>query len=285
MSRVPSGESAKSGWRSRFVALGAAALWLAGMADAAGDVRLSAGVTSAAEDARSLVGASSAADDAAVAATIRATLAKRLPNLPHIDAIAKTPIPGIWELRLGSQVIYSDAQGSFVIEGEIIDTARHVNLTQNRVDALTAFDFSKLPLRDAVVWKQGSGARKLVVFADPNCGYCKKLERDLNDVPNITVFTFMIPILGGDSPQKARDIWCAKDSGKVWRSWMIDGTPPPAAPAKCDITALSRNVALGQKHGVNGTPSLVFENSERVPGILSAQDLEKKFAALARRKS
>ena len=80
-----------------------------------------------------------------------------------------------------------------------------------------------------MVWKQGTGARKLVVFADPNCGYCKKLERDLNSVPNITVFTFLVPILGGDSPEKARDIWCAKDRGKAWRNWMIDGTPPPAA--------------------------------------------------------
>ena len=248
-----------SSWRSRLVALGASALLLAG--------------------------AACAADDATVGAAIRATLAKRLPNLPHIDEITKSPIPGLWELRLGSQVIYSDAQGSFVIEGEIIDTARHVNLTQDRVDALTAFDFSKLPLQDAVVWQQGTGARKLVVFADPNCGYCKKLERDLNNVRDLTVFTFMIPILGGDSPQKARDIWCAKDSGKVWRRWMIDGTPPPAAPAQCDTAALSRNIALGQKHAINGTPSLVFENSERVPGILSAQDLEKKLTTLARHKS
>jgi len=251
--------SPMSSFRSRFVALGAGALLLAG--------------------------AAFAADDATVAATIRTTLAKRLPNLPHIDEITKSPLPGLWEVRLGSQVIYSDAQGSFVIEGEIIDTARHVNLTQDRVDALTAFDFGKLPLQDAVVWKQGTGARKLVVFADPNCGYCKKLERDLNNVPDITVFTFMIPILGGDSPQKARDIWCARDSGKVWRNWMIAGAQPPAAPAQCDTAALSRNVALGQKHGINGTPSLVFENSERVPGILSAEDLEKKFATLARRKT
>ena len=226
-----------------------------------------------------------AADDAAVATAIRNTLATRLPNLPHIDEITRSPVPGLWEVRLGSQVIYSDAQGSFVIEGEIIDTAQHANITQARIDKLTAVDFAKLPLKDAVVWKQGTGARKLVVFADPNCGYCKKLERDLVNVPDITVFTFMIPILGGDSPEKARDIWCSKDNGKVWRSWMINGATPPAATAQCDTAALSRNLALGQKHGVTGTPSLVFENSERVPGILSAEDLEKKFAVLARRKS
>jgi len=226
-----------------------------------------------------------AADDTSVEATIRATLAKRLPNLAHIDEITKTPVPGLYELRLGSQLIYSDAQGSFVIQGEIFDTATQANLTQDRIGKLTAFDFRKLPLNDAVVWKRGSGARKLVVFADPNCAYCKKLEHDLSNVPDITVFTFMIPILGGDSPQKARDIWCSKDNGKVWRGWMLDGAAPPAAAKACDTSALSRNMALGEKHGVSGTPSLVFENSERVPGVLSAEDLEKKFAAVGRHKT
>jgi thiol:disulfide interchange protein DsbC len=223
-------------------------------------------------------------DDAKIAAAIRGTLAKRLPNLPAIDEIVRSPVPGLWELRVGSHVIYSDAEGSFVIEGEILDTSRNVNLTQQRIENLTAFDFAKLPLKDAVVWKQGNGTRKLVVFADPNCGYCKKLERDLSSVPNLTVFTFLVPILGGDSPAKARDIWCANDRGKVWRDWMLDNTPPPSAAAACDTAALTRNVRLGEKHAVAGTPSLVFENSERVPGILSKEDLEKKFALLARRK-
>jgi thiol:disulfide interchange protein DsbC len=225
-----------------------------------------------------------AADDAAIAATIRTNLAKQLPNLPRIDEVTKSPVPGLWELRIGSQVIYSDPAGKFVIEGEIIDATKHVNLTKERVDRLTAFEFSKLPLKDAVVWKRGTGARKLVVFADPNCGYCKKLERDLNTVPDITVFTFLVPILGGDSPQKARDIWCSKDSGKAWRTWMIDGTAPPPASAKCDVAALSRNVALGEKHAVTGTPALVFEDSARVPGIISPEEIEKKFATLSRRK-
>ena len=171
-----------------------------------------------------------------------------------------------------------------MIEGEILDTSTNVNLTRQRIENLTAFDFAKLPLKDAVVWKQGSGARKLVVFADPNCGYCKKLERDLSSVPNITVFTFLVPILGGDSPEKARNIWCAKDRSKAWRNWMVDDAPPPSADQTCDTAALSRNVLLGEKHGVTGTPSLVFENNERVPGILSNEALEKKFTLLARRK-
>jgi thiol:disulfide interchange protein DsbC len=226
-----------------------------------------------------LVAAGSFADEAA----IRANLPARLPNLPKIDEITLSPMPGLWEVRLGSQVIYSDAQGSFVIEGEMIDTGKHRNITRERIDRLTAFDFAKLPLRDAVVWKQGTGARKLVVFADPNCGYCKRLEQDLSSVRNITVYTFLIPILGGDSPEKSKDIWCSRDSGKVWRNWMVNGAAPPVA-TNCDTAALSRNVALSQKHGIAGTPALVFENSERVPGILTAKELEKKLASLSRSK-
>jgi len=226
-----------------------------------------------------------ATDDAKIAATIRGNLAKRLPNLPPIDEVTRAPVPGLWELRVGSHVIYSDAQGSFVIEGEILDTSTNVNLTRQRIENLTAFDFAKLPLKDAVVWKQGSGTRKLVVFADPNCGYCRKLERDLRSVPDITVFTFLVPILGGDSPEKSRDIWCAKDRGTAWRNWMIDNTPPQPAGQACDTAALSRNVLLGEKHGVTGTPSLVFENNERVSGIISNEALERKFTLLARRKS
>lgn len=216
-----------------------------------------------------------AADEAA----IRANLAKRLPNLPTIDEISRTPVNGLWEVRMGSEVLYSDAQGSFVVQGQIIDTAKQLNLTEERIAKLTAFDFAKLPLRDAVVWKQGTGARKIVVFADPNCGYCKRFEKELNAVRDITVYTFLFPILGGDSPDKSRDVWCAADRGKAWRAWMLDGKAPPAAAGKCDTSALERNVALGQKHGINGTPSLVFENSERVPGIISAAELEKKFIA------
>lgn len=214
-------------------------------------------------------------------AAIRKNLPMQLPNLPKIDEITRTPVSGLWEVRMGSDVIYSDEQGSFVIEGQIIDTQKHLNLTEARIARLTAIDFGKLPLQDAVVWKQGNGARKIVVFADPNCGYCKRFEQDLNNVKNITVYTFLLPILGGDSPDKSRAIWCAKDRGKAWRSWMIDGTPPPASAGACDTTALQRNVALGKKHGVNGTPALVFEDSERVPGILSAKEVENKFSRMA----
>ena len=204
--------------------------------------------------------------------------AERLPDFPKIDEVTKTPVPGIYELRIGSEVLYTDEQGDHIIEGQVIETKTRNNLTEQRIAKLTAIDFKTLQLKDAIVWKQGTGERKLVVFADPNCGYCKKFERDLQQVKDVTVYTFLYPILGGDSPEKARNIWCAKDSTKVWREWMIEGTAIPAA-APCDASALQRNYALGRKHRITGTPGLVFEDGSQKPGALEPAQLEKLLVA------
>jgi len=116
------------------------------------------------------------------------------------------------------------------------------------------------------------------VFADPNCGYCKKFERDLQAVKDVTVYTFVIPILGGDSPEKARSIWCAKDNTTTWRNWMLEGSNPARLMANCDSSALERNLALARKHRVNGTPAIVFEDGTRVPGALPAAEVEKRLS-------
>ena len=210
---------------------------------------------------------------------IRKSIAERLPDFPKIDEVSKTPIPGIYELRIGTEVLYTDEQGNHLIEGSLIDTKTRANLTEARVSKLTAIDFSKLPLKDAIVWKQGTGARKLVVFADPNCGYCKKFERDLHQVKDVTVYTFLYPILGGDSSDKSRNVWCAKDATKVWRDWMIEGTPIPASAGPCDASVLQRNVALGRKYRITGTPGLVFEDGTHKPGAVPAAVVEQLLAA------
>jgi len=212
-------------------------------------------------------------------AVIRKTIAERLPDFPKIDEVTKTPIPGIYELRIGTEVIYSDEQGNHIFEGQLIETKSRTNLTEARLAKLNAIDFASLPFKDAIVWKQGSGARKLVVFADPNCGYCKKFERELQQVKDVTVYTFLYPILGGDSPEKSRNIWCAKDNTKAWRDWMLEGTAPPRSMGQCDTAALQRNTALGRKHRVNGTPALVFEDGRRVPGAMELEQIEKQFVA------
>jgi thiol:disulfide interchange protein DsbC len=215
---------------------------------------------------------------AAQEAVIRKTIAERLPDFPKIDEISKTPIPGVYELRIGTDILYSDAQGNYLIEGSVIDTRTRANLTQARENKLTAIDFAALPLKDAMVWKQGTGARKIAVFADPNCGYCKKFERDLQQVKDVTVYTFLIPILGGDSPEKSTNIWCAKDSAKAWRDWMLDGKAPPRNMGTCD-TPMERNLALSRKHKINATPAIIFEDGTRIPGAVGAEQLEKQLLA------
>lgn len=210
---------------------------------------------------------------------IRKTLTERFANLPKIDEIRQTPMPGIWEVRIGTDIMYSDAKGTYLLQGSMIDTATRRNLTEERVDKLTAIDFASLPLKDAIVWKNGNGKRKIAVFADPNCGYCKRLEKDLVNVKDVTVYTFVIPILGGDSPEKSRSIWCAKDNTTVWRNWMIDGATPARLMGQCDASAIERNSALAKKHRVTGTPAIVFEDGTRAPGAIPAAEIEKRLAA------
>ncbi|HET9823417.1 MAG TPA: DsbC family protein [Burkholderiaceae bacterium] len=221
-----------------------------------------------------LVAAPGRADEA----TIRKNLAQRLPDMPRIDEVSRTPMAGLWEVRMGTELLYTDAEGNFVIDGALIDARTRSNLTNERIDKLTAIAFDNLPLKDALVIRQGDGSRRLAVFADPNCGYCKHLERDLLALPNVTIYTFVYPILGPDSQAKSRAIWCAKDAMKTWRAWMIDGTPPPRAMGACDTAALDRNTAFGRKHRINATPALVFEDGRRAAGALPAAELAKRLA-------
>lgn len=212
-------------------------------------------------------------------AVIRKNLSERMPDFPKIDEVSKTPIPGVFELRVGAEIFYTDEQGNHLIDGQLIDTRTRNNLTEARLNKINAIDFASLPLKDAIVWKAGTGARKMVVFADPNCGYCKRFERDLQRVKDVTVYTFLIPILGGDSPEKARNIWCAKDNTSSWRNWMLEGTAPARTVGECDAAAIERNTLLARKHRVNGTPAIVFEDGKRVPGAMSADQVEKQLVA------
>jgi thiol:disulfide interchange protein DsbC len=213
-------------------------------------------------------------------AEIRKNLADRLPNLPAIDEITASPIPGLFEVRLGTEIVYTDDKGQYVLQGHMIDTKTRKNLTEARIDKLTAIDFSTLPLKDAIVWKAGNGERKLVVFSDPNCGYCKRLERDVQKLKNVTVYTFLYPILGPDSNEKAKNIWCSKEQTQTWLSWMLDAKAPPKTMGTC-ATPLERNVAMGQRYRVNGTPALVFADGTRVPGAMGADEIEKRLLASA----
>lgn len=213
-------------------------------------------------------------------AAIRKNLAQRIPQLASIDEVTKSPVPGLYEVRYnGTEILYTDAEGNFVIQGNVIDTRARRNLTEERIDKLTAINVATLPAKDAFTMVRGNGKRKLVVFEDPNCGYCKRFERDLQKVDNVTVTMYLYPILGPDSTAKSKNIWCAKDPAKAWQDWMLRGqVPPEAKNADCDLAAIERNVALGRKHRITGTPTLVFANGTRVPGALDAAEVEKRLA-------
>lgn len=210
-------------------------------------------------------------------AAIRKNLAERLPNFPAIEEISKTPMPGLFEVRVnGTDLLYTDAEGNFLIQGMLIDTKARVNLTEERTDKLTAITFKDLPFKDAFTIVKGNGKRKLAVFEDPNCGYCKKFERDLAKIDNVTVHVFLYPILSKDSTDKSKAIWCAKDKAKTFTDWMVKDLTPPAA--TCDTAAVDRNVEFGKKNRINGTPTMIFVDGTRVPGAIPPEQIDKRLS-------
>ena len=228
--------------------------------------------------------ASAWSDDAA----IRKNFAERNPNAGKIDEITKTPIPGLYEVRVGSEIFYADDQANFVLfpsssggDGHIIDTRTKADLTQVRLDKLSFVDVPSLPFKDAIALKQGTGARRLVVFEDPNCHYCKDVEKNLVALKDVTIYTFLIPILGPDSVNKSRDIWCSNENAKTWRSWMLNGALPQRTMGACDTAAIKRNVALAEHYRVNGTPAIIFEDGSRFAGAVDLDKLSKKLDEVA----
>ena len=226
----------------------------------------------------------SAASAQAGEAEIRKNLASRIPQFAAIDEVSKTPMAGVFEVRInGSEIYYTDAQGDYLMQGNLIDVRERKNLTEARVEKLSEIAFDKLPLQDAFKIVRGNGKRKLAIFEDPNCGYCKQFERDLKNVDNVTVYLFLYPVLGADSAAKSRNIWCARDKAKSWNDWMGAEVKPEAAAATCDTAALQRNVEFGRRHNITGTPTLIFSDGSRTPGAIPAAQVEKQLVAAAAR--
>jgi thiol:disulfide interchange protein DsbC len=211
-------------------------------------------------------------------AAIRKNLTERLPNLPAIDEISKTAMPNLFEVRVnGTEIFYTDSEGNFLIQGSLFDTKARNNITEERTNKLSAIDFAALPIKDAFTIVRGNGKRKIAVFEDPNCGYCKRYEREMQKVDNATFYMFLYPILGADSVTKSNNLWCAKDKAKAWQDWMVRDVA--IAGATCDTAALTRNVEFGKKHKITGTPTMFFVDGTRVPGAIDAAQVEKMLAA------
>ena len=210
-------------------------------------------------------------------ATIRKNLAERIPQLQAIDEVSKSPMAGLYEVRVnGTEIYYTDAEANFLFQGSLIDTKQRRNLTEERVDKLTAINFEALPFKDAFTIVRGNGKRRLAVFQDPNCGYCKRFERDVQKLNHVTIHMFLYPILSADSNEKSKNIWCAKDRVKAWQDWMVRDQAPVAA--NCDASAIARNIDIGRKFKITGTPTLVFVDGSRVPGAISVAEVEKHLS-------
>jgi thiol:disulfide interchange protein DsbC len=209
---------------------------------------------------------------------LKATLQARLGDAT-VKGIAKSPIPGLYEVNLGSQIVYSDAAGDYVLLGELVDTKSRKNLTEARMAEINKVDFASLPLGNAIKVVKGNGARKIAVFSDPNCPYCKRFESTLQSMDNVTVYTFLYPVLTPDSTVKSKAIWCASDRAKSWESWMVNHQAPTGA-GNCDTTALDKNLALGRGLNVTGTPTIILADGTRLPGAVSADELNSALASV-----
>ena len=227
--------------------------------------------------ATSALGCSAQADQ--TTDKIKSALQSRLGiDATDIKGITRAPLPGLYEINLGTQIVYSDANGDYVLNGELIDTKAHRNLTEARLNELNKVDFAKLPFENAVKVVKGDGKRKMAVFSDPNCPYCHQLENTLKSVDNVTVYTFLYPVLSPDSTAKAKQIWCSSDRAKAWELWMVERKVPAAA-GTCDTAAIDNNLALGAKMNVTGTPTVILADGTRLPGAVSGDRLEKALSA------
>jgi thiol:disulfide interchange protein DsbC len=207
---------------------------------------------------------------------LREALKKAIPEA-KLDSVRKTPYNNLYEVVIGGEVYYTDEGGNFLVMGNIVDLKTKENVTEARVRQITRVSFEQLPLDSAFKIVRGNGARKVAMFADPNCGYCKRFERDLLGVDNITVYVFLYPILAPDSVEKSKAVWCSADKGKAWLDYMVRDVPL-AGGATC-ANPIEKNLAFGREKKITGTPTMIFEDGERVPGAMPIADFEKRLAA------
>ncbi len=209
---------------------------------------------------------------------IRSDLQKKIGSNTKIKSVSPSPIPGIYEVLVGSEVFYTDANSKYLIQGEIIEIATGKNITEQKQADLNRIKWSELNPSNALKVVRGNGSRQMAVFSDPNCGYCKRLEKSLQQLDNVTIYTYLIPILSPDSAQKSKQIWCSADPQKTYIDWMVNGIAPSG---KSDCTTpLDKNMALAKTYGITGTPTIFFTDGSRFPGAVQITDIEKKFNSL-----
>ena len=209
---------------------------------------------------------------------VRSELQKKIGPNTKIKSVSQSPISGLYEVLVGNEVFYTDANSKYLIQGEIIEITTGKNITEQKQADLNRIKWTELNLSNALKAVRGNGSRQLAIFSDPNCGYCKRLEKSLQQLDNVTVYTFLIPILSADSAQKSKQIWCAADPQKAYVDWMINGIAP-SGKSDCS-TPLDKNMAFAKTYGITGTPTIFFTDGSRFPGAVQITDIEKKFSSL-----
>lgn len=217
------------------------------------------------------------ASQAQTTAEVRNALSKVLPNFPASAKVIKTPYAGLYEVDIGDRVFYTDGSGRYLFAGEILDTKTSTNVTKERISELQKINWKDLPFKDSFKVVYGNGKRQIAVFEDPYCPYCHQLDKTLEKMSNMTVHVFLFPVIRPESPAKSREVWCAPDRSKAWLAWMNDQKDPPKAPADC-ADPLKANLALGQRLGVESTPTMFLENGQRITGAVDAAEIEKRMA-------
>jgi len=225
--------------------------------------------------------AAPAAPEASVKAdedAVRDLVAKRIPG--KVGAVRKMPF-GMYEVVIDSTIVYVDGKVDYLVTGHVFDTRTQEDLTARRSEEVLRVDFASLPLQLAFKIVRGDGSRSVAIFEDPNCPYCKKLEREIRTLNNTTIYIFLYPILSDDSVAKSTMIWCSKDPAAAWSKLMLDGQLPEKAAEGCK-TPIEDVLALGQKLSVVGTPTLVFADGHRAPGMVPLDRIEQMLALAAR---
>ena len=215
-------------------------------------------------------GHSALADEASVKKAIETKLGGKVSN------VTKTDYLGLYEIYADGQIFYTDEKTSVILAGALLDGGTMKNITAERMQKLSAINFSELPFQFAIKQVRGDGKRTFASFEDPNCGYCKRLARELLKLDNVTLYTFLMPILSPDSLEKSNRIWCSADRAKAWNDWMVDGKEPEGA-GDCDTTAVKKAVEFGKKLAISGTPTLFFTDGTRVPGAMPLEQIENRL--------
>lgn len=208
---------------------------------------------------------------------IRQQIVKHAGPSASVDKISASEVPGIYNARVNGSLVHFDKTGRFMFTGDLIDIRSGENLSQTWREKNDLVKWAELPLDKAITVTKGNGERELVVFADPNCGYCKRLEKELRQLNNVTVHTFVFPFLSQDSVEKARNILCSEKPGLAWHQWMLNGKVPAAAPS-CHAN-LDELVGLGKQLGVRGTPAIIFRDGSRLRGYAGAAEIERRLNA------